>query len=300
MDTIGYIGLGNMGAPMAVNIQKAGYPMVVYDTREEAAKPFLDAGARLASSPAELARLSDVTMTSLPGPKEVEEVATGPNGILEGIKQGSVYVDLSTSRPSLIRELEPKFRQKGVQVLDAPVLSSPTEAPSKKVFVMVGGDRATYERLLPIFQSYSNKVIYAGALGQANVLKIISNMMSAGVRQVVSEGLTLGIKAGLDLNTILEPAREGWAPMSSELYRRVFSGNFDSPSWYVSLFRKDQGLATELGRENSVPMPVANLVEQMVIQGVNRGWSQKDFTIIFTLQEEMAGVQVRGDVADQF
>ena len=113
METVGFIGLGNMGGGMSANIQRAGYPMVVFDLREEVTKPLLEGGARLANSPAQVAELSDVTFSSLPGPKEVESVALGAEGVLEGIRPGSIYVDLSSSRPTLIREIEPKFRQKG-------------------------------------------------------------------------------------------------------------------------------------------------------------------------------------------
>ena len=140
METVGFIGLGNMGGGMSNNIQKAGYPMVVYDLREEVIKPLLDGGARLAGSPAEVARLSDVTFTSLPGPREVEAVATGAEGVLEGIASGGIYVDLSTSRPTLIREIEPKFRAKGAHVLDAPVSGGKSGAQSRNLAVMVGGE----------------------------------------------------------------------------------------------------------------------------------------------------------------
>ena len=121
METIGFIGLGNMGGGMSRNIQRAGYPLVVYDLREETALPLLEHGARLANTPAEVAERSDITFTSLPGPKEVAAVALGNAGVLEGIRPGSVYVDLSSSRPTLIREIEPQFRRKGAYVLDAPV-----------------------------------------------------------------------------------------------------------------------------------------------------------------------------------
>ena len=126
METVGFIGLGNMGGGMSANIQRAGYPMIVYDLREEAALPLLEGGARLANTPAEVAASSDVTFTSLPGPYEVEAVSTGAEGVLEGIKPGSVYIDLSSSRPTLIREIEPKFRAKGCHVLDAPVSGGKT------------------------------------------------------------------------------------------------------------------------------------------------------------------------------
>src|SRR4029453_17122527 len=126
METVGFIGLGNMGSGMAGNIQKADYPMVVYDLRAASMQQFTKQGARQAATPAEVARLSDVIFTSLPGPKEVEAVATGAQGILEGIKAGGIYVDLSTSRPTLIRRIEPMFRQKSAHVLDAPVSGGKT------------------------------------------------------------------------------------------------------------------------------------------------------------------------------
>jgi 3-hydroxyisobutyrate dehydrogenase len=133
METVGFIGLGNMGGGMSANIQRAGYPMVVYDIREEVTRPLLEGSARLANSPAEVARLSDVTFTSLPGPKEVEAVALGHEGVLEGIRPGSVYVDLSSSRPTLIRQIEPTFRQKGAHVLDAPVSGGKTGAATRNL-----------------------------------------------------------------------------------------------------------------------------------------------------------------------
>ena len=162
METVGFIGLGNMGGGMAGNIQKAGYQMVVYDLREEATLPFLEAGARLGSSPADVAERCDVTLTSLPGPREVELVATGREGVLEGIKPGSVYIDLSTSRPTLIRELEVKFRAKGVHVLDAPVSGGKSGAQSRNLAVMVGGEREIFDRVKPLLDAFGDKVFYAG------------------------------------------------------------------------------------------------------------------------------------------
>src|SRR5262249_2566550 len=147
METVGFIGLGNMGSGMAGNIQKADYPMVVYDLRQAVTQPFIERGARYAASPAEVARQCDVTFTSLPGPAEVEAVALGSQGILEGIKPGAVYVDLSTSRPTLIRHIEPQFRAKGAHVLDAPVSGGKTGAATRNLAVMVGGERGSFARL---------------------------------------------------------------------------------------------------------------------------------------------------------
>jgi len=302
METVGFIGLGNMGGGMSGNIQKAGYPMVVYDLREEAARPLLDGGARLANSPAEVARLSDVTFTSLPGPAEVEEVATGSEGVLAGINPGGIYVDLSTSRPTLIREIEPKFRQKGCHVLDAPVSGGKSGAASRNLAVMVGGEREIFDRIKPLLDAFGDKVFYAGTIGAGSVAKLVHNMIGHGVRQAIAEGLTLGVKAGVEAEALWECVRRGSLGRMSGLHegiaRTVFKGEFEPASFALSLSRKDVGLATELGREYNVPMPVANLVEQIAIQGMNRGWGDRDSSVTFLLQEEQAGVEVRAPHVD--
>ena len=302
METVGFIGLGNMGGGMSANIQRAGYPMVVYDLREEAAKPLLEGGARLANSPAEVASLCDITLTSLPGPKEVESVSTGPEGVLEGMKLGGIYIDLSTSRPTLIREIEPKFRQKGCHVLDAPVSGGKSGAASGNLAVMVGGEREIFDRVKPILDSFGDKVFYAGSIGAGSVAKLVHNMIGHGVRQASAEGLTLGVKAGVDAEALWECVRRGSLGRMSGLHegiaRTVFTGEFDPPSFALELSRKDIGLATDLGREFNVPMPVANLAEQIAIQGMNRGWGGRDSSVTFLLQEEQAGVEVRAAGVD--
>ncbi len=302
METVGFIGLGNMGGGMAGNIQKADYPMVVYDIRQAMTTAFISNGARLASSPAEVARQCDVTFTSLPGPQEVKAVALGDQGVLEGIKPGAIYVDLSTSRPTLIREIEPQFRAKGAHVLDAPVSGGKTGAATGNLAVMVGGERAIYERIKAILDAFGDKVFYAGEIGAGAVCKLVHNMIGHGVRQAIAEGLTLGVKAGVEADALWECVRRGSLGRMSTLHgglpATVFRGQFEPPSFALELSRKDILLATELGREYNVPMPVANLVEQIAIAGMNRGWGPQDSSITFLLQEEAAGVEVRAPHVD--
>ena len=293
METVGFVGLGKMGTPMAVNIQKAGYPMIAYDVREEATRPLLEGGARLAASPAEVARLSDVVATCLPRPQVVEEVVTGPEGILEGIRPGGIYLDISTCGPNLIRSLEPLFQQKGAHLLDTPVLSSPRDAPDRSVIVMVGGDRTIFERLRPILDAFADKVVYAGGLGAANVCKLVHNMTTIAMQQVVAEGLALGMKAGVELSVLLDSGSRGPVGALSDRLAPVFQGRFDPPIFTLDLARKDIGLATDLARQSGVPMPLANLVEQIMMQAMNRGWGEKDRTIAVRLQEESSGVELR-------
>lgn len=302
METVGFIGLGNMGMGMAANIQKADYPLVVHDVRQAAAQPFVDAGARQAGSAAEVARLSDVVFTSLPGPREVEAVALGAGGVLEGIRAGGIYVDLSTSRPTLIRQIEPQFRAKGAHVLDAPVSGGKTGAASRNLAVMVGGERDIFERIKPLLDAFGDKVFYAGSIGAGSVCKLVHNMIGHGVRQAIAEGLTLGVKAGVEAEALWQCVRRGALGRMSSLHegipRTVFRGSFEPPSFLLSLARKDISLATELGREFDVPMPVANLAEQMAIESLNRGWGDMDSSITFLLQEEAAGAEVRAPQVD--
>ena len=294
METIGFIGLGNLGTAIAQNIQNAGYPMVVYDIREGATKPLLKEGSRMAGAPDEVASLSDVSFTSLPGPREVEDVTLGLHGVVNGIKEGGIYVDLSTSRPSLIRRIGEIFEEKSVKVLDAPVLTSPATAADRQVVVMPSGDREVYQKLRPLFDSFADTVVYQGPLGMGSTCKLVNNMITLAVRQVVAEGLTLGVKAGLDLDSLMEAGNRMVLGHQEEgLRKTVFRGQFDPPSFRQALARKDIGLANELGRELNVPMPVANLVEQISIQIGNRGWGDMDTHVIYRLQEEMAGVEIR-------
>ena len=169
METVGFVGLGKMGTPMAVNIQKAGYPMVVYDVREEASKPLLEGGARLAGSPAEVARLSDIVAASLPSP--------------QGIRPGAIFMDMSACGPDVVRGLEPLFKEEGAHVMDTPVLSSPLTAADRGVIVMVGGDRAVFDRLRPMLDVFADKVVYAGSLGSGAVCKLVHNMITGVVIQ---------------------------------------------------------------------------------------------------------------------
>ncbi len=302
METVGFIGLGNMGGGMSANIQRAGYQLVVYDLREEAAKPLSEGGARLANSPAEVAQLSDVTFTSLPGPREVEEVTLGPDGVLEGIRPGSIYVDLSSSRPSLIRQLEPTFRQKGAHVLDAPVSGGKSGADSGNLAVMVGGEEEIYLRIKPILDAFGDKVFYAGAIGAGSICKLVHNMIGHSVRQAIAEGLTLGVKAGVEPEALWESVRRGslgrMRVLHEGLVRTMFRGEFEPASFALNLAYKDISLATELAREYNVPMPMSTLAEQIAMQAMNRGWADRDSSVTVLLQEEQAQVQVRAPHID--
>ncbi|MGE0822378.1 MAG: NAD(P)-dependent oxidoreductase [Candidatus Binatia bacterium] len=294
---IGFIGLGNMGGPMAMHILEAGHTLTVYDARREASRPHVDKGAQWADSPRAVAAASEIIFTSLPGPKEVESVALGEGGVLQGASADSVYIDLSTSSPTLIRHIAEVYREKGVQVLDAPVSGGPIGAQQATLAVMVGGDQAVYQRVKPVLDAIGNKVSYVGGIGAGEVAKLVHNMIGMCQMAILAEGLTLGVKAGVDPEALRKAIADGAVGQGLMLNYMVpnvvFKGDFDTVRFALRLARKDVGLATALGRELEVPLKIASLVEQEFIESLARGWGDRDSTTPFTLQEERAGVQVR-------
>jgi 3-hydroxyisobutyrate dehydrogenase-like beta-hydroxyacid dehydrogenase len=294
---IGFIGLGNMGGPMALNLIKAGHALVVHDVRREVAASHLERGATWADSPRAAARESELILTSLPGPKEVEAVALGPDGIIHGAVAGTVYADLSTGSPTVMRKLHAAFKEKGVHVLDAPVSGGVWGAQRGSLQVMVGGDESIYREVKAVLGAVGDKVGYMGPIGAGTIAKLVHNMISITTRTIVAEGFTLGVKAGVKPEALLEAIRGasfGQGLLLSQMIPNViFKGDFDTVRFALRLARKDIGLATELAREYDVPMPMAAVAEQIMMEGLARGWADKDSTSPWLLQEEAAGVQVR-------
>jgi 3-hydroxyisobutyrate dehydrogenase len=294
---IGFIRLGNMGGPMALNLIKAGHTLVVHDVRREAAAPHLAAGAKVSDSPAAVARESELILTSLPGPREVEAVALGSNGIVHGAIAGTIYADLSTGSPTVMRKLYAAFKDRAVHVLDAPVSGGVWGAQRGSLQVMVGGDEAIYNEVKDVLKAVGDKVGYMGAIGSGTIAKLVHNMISIAARSLVAEGFTLGVKAGVKPEALLEAIRGasfGQGLILSQMIPNViFKGAFDTVRFALKLARKDIGLATELAREFDVPTPMATVAEQLMIEALARGWGDKDSTAPWMLQEEAAGVQVR-------
>jgi 3-hydroxyisobutyrate dehydrogenase-like beta-hydroxyacid dehydrogenase len=294
---IGFVGLGNMGGPMALNLIKAGHNLIVHDVRREAAAPHLQGGAKWADSPQAVARESELILTSLPGPKEVEAVALGASGIIHGAVTGTIYADLSTGSPTVMRKLHTAFKAKGVHVLDAPVSGGVWGAQRGTLQVMVGGDEAIYNEVKDVLKAVGDKVGYMGAIGSGTIAKLVHNMISIATRSLVAEGFTLGVKAGVKPEALLEAIRGasfGQGLMLSQMIPNViFKGEFDTVRFALKLARKDIGLATELAREYDVPMPMAAVAEQIMMEALARGWGDKDSTSPWMLQEEAAGVVVR-------
>ena len=300
---IGFIGLGIMGSGMASNILKAGYPLTVYDLKREAARPLVDKGASWADSPKAVAEASDVVLTSLPGPQQVEEVALGENGIIEGIRPGGVYIDLSSSSPTLERRIYDKFKEKGAHVMDVPVSGGPAGAQSGKLTLMVGGDEEVFQRCQPVLKAIGNRITYTGKIGNGSICKLMHNCIGYGLQTIVAECLTLGVKAGVEPKALWRVLRDGATGQGlffhSALPDIVFQGHFDPPHFALRLAFKDVALATSLGREYDVPMALASLTLQEMMAAMNRGWGDRDSRVAMLLQEERAGgVEVRMSPAE--
>ena len=298
METIGFVGLGTIGGVVARNIHKAGYPMVVYDIVPEAARGLVDAGARLADSAADVARDCRVVFTSLPGPREVELVALGADGLIHGMRDGGIYVDLSSSSADLIRRVAGEFAIRGAQVMDAPLIVGRNGIANRSVQVLASGSADAYDQVKPLLDAFSDTVVFTGELGTGTIIKLAHNLVRRGIGLAIGEGIVLGAKAGVDPQLLWDCMQWGLDSQLHQLKKHfsdtVFTGNFEpKASFGIGLSRKDVGLATEMARQHDVPMPIAALVEQMMIHAISRGWSEQSTASLFRLQEEAAGIEVR-------
>ena len=295
---VGFIGLGTMGASMAYNCLQGGNEMVVHDIRREAATRHLEAGADWADSPREVAEASEIVFTSLPGPVEVEAVGLGEDGILEGMSEGKVYFDLSTSTPTLIRRIHEEAAARGIHVLDAPVSGGPRGAASRNLAIWVGGDKEVFDRCKPVLDSIGDKAYYVGPIGCGAIAKLVHNCTGYIVQAALAEVFTMGVKAGVDPLALWQAVRKGAQGRRGTfegLAEHLLPGKFDPPDFALRLARKDVDLALSVGREFDVPMRLAQLTLQEMTEALNRGWGHRDSRVAMLLQEERAGVEVRVD-----
>ena len=292
---VGFIGTGNMGNPMAANLIRGGHDVTVHELRREAATNLLEMGAHWSDSPKEATAGSEVVFTSLPGPRDVDAVVLGEDGIMEGAVSGSIHVDLSTNSPTAIRRLHQVCSEKGVIVMDAPVSGGVFGAAAGTLAVMVGGDRAVFDRVKPTLDSIGTHVVYCGPIGNGAVCKLCNNLLSMGIGMMLTEALTLGVKAGVDLAVladVITNSSGGCKRLTEKSPRYLFKGNFE-PGFATALAAKDVRLATELGREYGIPLELSNLVDQRHVEALLRGWGPEDSDAVSKIQEEKAGVQLR-------
>jgi 3-hydroxyisobutyrate dehydrogenase len=293
---IGFIGTGNIGAPIAGQLLKAGHQLLVHDIRRSAAEPLLMTGAGWSDTPATLAAQCEIVATCLPGPKEMEQICLGPSGIVAHLKPGALYIDHTTNAPSLARRVHALLAEKDVAMLDAPVSGGMEGAQTRDLLVMAGGDPAAFARACPLLDAIAKRIIHTGEIGTGSIAKIMHNCASFTLDMLMAECWTTGVKAGIDATTIVEVFNEAALGQMMSLKVRLpatyLRGDF-APRFSLALARKDLGLAMDLARETKTPMRLAALCEQELIEAVGRGWAAHDASIALTLQEERAQAEVR-------
>jgi len=271
---VGFIGLGIMGAPMAANLLKAGFAVTVWNRTAGRADALLASGAVLASSPSEVAEVSEVTLSCVTNSPDVEAIALGPNGVIEGAAPGSVYIDCSTISPEVARRVAAALAAKGVSMLDAPVSGGDVGARAATLAIMVGGDPATFERCLPVLESMGKTVVHVGPSGAGQVVKL-RNQVAGGLHLLaMAEAIALARSAGVAPEKMLEvvSAGAGGSWMLSNLAPRALRGDF-APGFMVDLMQKDLGLVLETAANESLLLPGTTLVQQVfgVLQAEGRG-----------------------------
>jgi 2-hydroxy-3-oxopropionate reductase len=288
-ERVGFIGLGIMGKPMARNLMDAGYALTVYNRSPEKAEELGEGGATVAASPKEAAEQSDITITMLPDSPQVREVVAGEEGVLEGIREGSLIVDMSTISPVVTEELAEAVRQKGASMLDAPVSGGDVGAIEGTLSIMVGGEEQDFERARPLFEAMGKTITHVGPVGAGQVTKAANQVVVALTIEAVSEALVLGSKGGVSPEKILDVLSGGLAGNKvMEVKREKFLSHTFEPGFRSELHHKDLGIALAAGREYGVVLPVTAIVDQMLLSMRRKGWGGEDHSALLRVIEDLS------------
>ena len=291
-ETLGFIGVGTIGNPMAERLLGAGHTLVVHDSRREAAANLLAAGARWAASPRELAHECRVVFTSLPGPREVEAVVRGASGLLAGARAGDVHVDLSTSALDAVRALAAEEARAGIALVDAPVSGGAHGARQGTLAVMASGERAAFERVEPLFGSFAKRVFYLGESGAGTLAKLVNNQIFLCAGLLLQEGFVLAAKAGLDASRLLEVVRASSGAAYAGLAELTFARTFEQAFFTLALAEKDVALALASADALGVPMPVTSAAHATYARAAEAGHGAKSFLATLLAIEAAAGTEV--------
>jgi len=292
---VGFIGVGNMGNPMATNLQKAGHALQVHDIKREAAQNLLDAGATWVTSPKEAATEVDYVFLSLPMPADVERVVLSENGVLTAMKSGGIIVDMSTNSPTVVRSLAEKTQAKGVTFIDAPVSGGVRGARNATLAIMAGGDKAAYDKCEPLLKAMGANVFYCGDIGAGNVVKLVNNMLAFIQMMGAAEAVVLGKKAGVDPNILWQAvkASSGGSFVWESGTRAILRDKL-APTFTIDLASKDISLATKLAEELGVPLTMGKAAEGLIRGYQTGGYAKEDVLATVKELEKQAGVTVRG------
>ena len=291
---IGFIGLGIMGKPMAGHLIDAGYELVVHNRNRDAVDELVGKGAIEAHSGKEVAEQSDIVITMLPDSPDVESVALGEGGIIEGTHEGLIFVDMSTIAPSVTTQVGEVLAEKGVQSLDAPVSGGDIGAQNATLSIMVGGDEDTFNTVKPLFDVMGQSAILCGPLGAGQTVKACNQILVAVTIAGVSEALTMGTKAGVDPIKIVQVLSGGLARCGVLENRgeRMVNGDFD-PGFRIRLHYKDLNIIQKTSNDFDVPLPVTSEVFELFKTAMVKGRGELDHSGLLTVIEDMSNIQAR-------
>src|SRR5437660_11511126 len=292
-DTIGFIGLGIMGKPMAHNLLKAGFAVIVHNRHQEVTDELVAAGASAGDRPREIAASCDVLITMLPDAPQVEEVLLGSEGVIEGAREGLIVIDMSTISPIVTRTLADRLAERGIAMLDAPVSGGDKGAIAGTLSIMVGGEEDVFNRCMPIFQALGKTIVHVGKSGAGQVVKACNQIVVALIIEAISEALVLGSKAGVDPAKILQVLGGGLAANGvMELRGASMLAHDFAPGGRMRFHHKDLGFVLETARKYGVSLPVTALVDQMLASLEARGRGDLDHSALLTYLEDLAGYRV--------
>jgi 2-hydroxy-3-oxopropionate reductase len=290
---VGFIGLGLMGLPMARNLLQAGYELTVYNRTAAKAEPLVAAGARRASSPAEVGRQSDVAITMVTDSPDVEAVVAGPEGLLEGAAAGTTWIDMSTISPEVTRRLGALAEERDVNSLDAPVSGGPPGAEAGTLSIMAGGPRDVFDACLPVLEAMGETIVHVGELGAGQVTKACNQVVIAATLAGIAEALVLGAKAGVDPALIREALLGGYAGSRLlEVHGERMINHAFQPGFFVRLHDKDLHIAIAMARSLSAAAPVTALAAQHFNALIAAGDGELDNSAMLKVYERLAETSI--------
>lgn len=288
---VAFMGLGTMGAPMALNLLKAGHQVTVYNRTREKVAPLTAAGAEAVASPAEAAASAEIVVVCVSDSSDVEQVVLGEQGVATGARSGALVIDMSTISPSVTREIAQRLAEKGVRMIDAPVSGGSEGAKNGTLSIMVGGAAEDVDRAMPVLQAMGQTITHIGPIGAGQTAKAINQIIVAGTYWSVAEGMALGLKAGLDMDRVVQAVGSGAAGSWGLTHR---AGNMIDQNYplgfRVRLHHKDLAIALETARELGQPLPLAAQVEQVETGLIARGFGDEDVSAIARSVREMGGL----------
>jgi 3-hydroxyisobutyrate dehydrogenase-like beta-hydroxyacid dehydrogenase len=291
---IGFIGLGTMGLPMATNLLKNGYELIIYNRTKEKMNVLEEAGAIIATSPKDVAAQSDIVFTMLTADAAVKEVILGKNGIIYGADPGLIVVDSSTISPTTSKKMAEELSLHDVEMLDAPVTGSEPQAIEGILTFMVGGKKEIYDKCEPLFKVMGKNAYYMGENGKGCYTKLANNTMAAINLLSFSEAITMATKAGIDPEIFVKVVSGGGARsgMADNKAEKVFSRDF-KPHFMTKLIHKDLGLASDVAKELEISTPVLALVKEIFQMAKAKGYGAEDMSAVIKCYEEWAGITVK-------